>query len=64
MINAETAAVLVNALYLRVAWRIPFIEKATLPVAFQPPRPVEGDQTMRRRNREQERRPYITVRHR
>jgi serine protease inhibitor len=51
MINPETAAVLVNALYLRVAWGIPFAEKATLPVAFHAPSGVREVPTMRQQER-------------
>jgi serine protease inhibitor len=36
-VGAGTAAVIVNALYLKAAWRDPFPRKATLPVPFHGP---------------------------
>lgn len=37
MLSAETAAVIVNALYLKVAWQSAFPEAATKPAAFHAP---------------------------
>ncbi|HZE31483.1 MAG TPA: serpin family protein [Actinoallomurus sp.] len=37
LVDSRTAAIIVNALYLKVAWRNPFAESSTLPVPFRGP---------------------------
>ncbi len=50
-ITAETAAVIVNALYLKVAWRQAFEESATLPRPFYAPSGLRQVPTMRQAQR-------------
>jgi serine protease inhibitor len=47
MINQDTAAVIVNALYLKVAWLNAFPEPATAPAAFHAPAGTREVPTMR-----------------
>jgi serpin B len=47
MITPETAAVIVNALYLKVAWLTPFEPAATAPAAFHAPSGTRPVPTMR-----------------
>lgn len=46
-ISPETAAVIVNALYLKVGWRHPFPESATRPADFHTPAGIRQVPTMR-----------------
>jgi serine protease inhibitor len=57
MITPETAAVIVNALYLKVAWQHPFPEAATGPADFHTPSGVRQVPTMR----QQQSFPYAEV---
>lgn len=50
-IARDTAAVIVNALYLQVAWRYPFPAVATAPAEFHTPSGVRQVPTMRQRER-------------
>jgi serpin B len=50
-VQADTAAVIVNALYLKVAWRTVFPEAATSPSAFRTPQGVRQVPTMRQQSR-------------
>jgi serine protease inhibitor len=51
MINRQTAAVIVNALYLKVAWLNAFPEQATAPAAFHAPAGTREVPTMRLQER-------------
>lgn len=53
-INYETGAVIVNALYLKVAWHTPFVQTETRPAPFHAPSGTRDVPTMR----QQERLPY------
>jgi serine protease inhibitor len=50
-INTETAAVIVNALYLKVAWQTPFVEGETRPAPFHAPSGTHDVPTMRQTER-------------
>jgi serine protease inhibitor len=54
VLSAETAAVIVNALYLKVAWLSPFEAAATAPAPFRAPSGIRDVPTMR----QQESLPY------
>jgi serpin B len=51
MIHKYMAAVIVNALYLKVAWRNTFVEEATRPAAFHAPSGIREVATMRQQER-------------
>jgi serpin B len=50
-IDPDTAAVLVNALYLKVAWRVAFATDATRPAPFHAPSGTRDVPTMRQQER-------------
>jgi serpin B len=50
-LKPDTAAVVVNALYLRIAWRMPFEAGATTPRPFHAPSGTRPVPTMRQRER-------------
>jgi serine protease inhibitor len=49
-IHAETSAVIVNALYLKIAWQAPFVAAETRPAAFHAPSGTHDVPTMRQQN--------------
>jgi serpin B len=51
MITSDTASVIVNALYLKVAWRNPFAEPATQPALFHAPSGTREVPAMRQQQR-------------
>lgn len=50
-IQPETAAVIVNALYLKVAWQLPFVPAETAPAAFHAPSGTRDVATMHQQER-------------